>query len=92
MKINFSKRFEKDFFEIFLYISKDSFSSADNFKSELMSSMQILKDFPYMYRKSKKAKNKHIRDMIYKKYVIPYKVKENEILILGIFNKNIWKA
>ncbi|QOG12690.1 type II toxin-antitoxin system RelE/ParE family toxin [Arcobacter sp. FWKO B] len=92
MKINFSNRFEKEFFEIYMYIAKDSFSNADNFKSELMSSMQILKDFPYMYRKSKKAKYKNLRNMIYKKYVIPYKIKENEILILGIFKKNLWKA
>ncbi|MEW6551670.1 MAG: type II toxin-antitoxin system RelE/ParE family toxin [Campylobacterota bacterium] len=91
MQINFSKRFEREFLEIYMYISEDSFSSADNFKSELINSMQILKDFPYMYRKSKKTNNKNIRDMIYKKYVIPYKVTENEILILGIFNQNIWK-
>ena len=53
--------------------------------------MQILKDFPLMYRESKKSQDKTVRDMIFKKYVIPYKIEENEILILGIFNQNLWK-
>lgn len=30
--------------------------------------------------------------MVFKMYVIPYKVKEDEILVLGIFSQNIWEA
>jgi plasmid stabilization system protein ParE len=92
MNINFSERFEEEFFVIYKYIAEDSFQHADNFKKELMESMQILKDFPLMYRKSKKFQDKAVRDMIFKKYVIPYKIEENEILILGIFNQNLWQT
>lgn len=91
MKINFSERFEEEFFEIYKYIALDSLTLADKFKKELMDSMQMLKDFPSMYRKSKKSKDSTVRDMIFKKHVIPYKIKEDEILILGIFNQNLWE-
>ena len=92
MQIVKSGRFNNELETILDFIAQDSLNEALRFQDELMEAVKLIKDFPYMYRKSKKAKNKHIRDMIYKKYVIPYKVKENEILILGIFNKNIWKA
>lgn len=62
------------------------------FHDELIENMQILRDFPLMYQKSKKFQNTTVRDMIFKKYVIPYKIEENEILILGIFNQNLWQT
>ena len=62
------------------------------FNDELEEKLQNIKTMPYMYRQSKKANDKNIRDMVFKKYVIPYKVKEDEILVLGIFSQNIWEA
>lgn len=92
MQIIKSDRFNNELETILDFIAQDSLNEALRFQDELTHAVQNLKDFPYMYRKSKKANNKNIRDMIYKKYVIPYRVTENEILILGIFNQNIWKA
>lgn len=92
MQIVKSDRFNNELETILDFIAQDSLNEALRFQDELTQAVQILKDFPYMYRKSKKSNNKNIRDMIYKKYVIPYKINENEILILGIFNQNLWKV
>ncbi|MGD9554375.1 MAG: type II toxin-antitoxin system RelE/ParE family toxin [Arcobacteraceae bacterium] len=73
-------------------MAQDNLNEALKFHDELIENMQILRDFPLMYQKSKKFQNTTVRDMIFKKYVIPYKIEENEILILGIFNQNLWQT
>jgi hypothetical protein len=46
---------------------------------------------PYKNRKSLKSKDDTVRELIFKSYVIPYKIEDNEIWILGIFNHNLWE-
>lgn len=92
MQIKFSKRFEFEFLAIYKFIAVDSVSNADDFKNELSLKINNIVFMPYMYRKSIKSDDESVRDLIFKKYVIPYKIKKTEILILGIFNQNKWKA
>jgi addiction module RelE/StbE family toxin len=92
MQIKQSERFNQELEEILDFIAQDNLNEALKFHDELIENMQILRDFPLMYRKSKKFQNTTVRDMIFKKYVIPYKIEENEILILGIFNQNLWQT
>ena len=60
------------------------------FKNELKEAINLLPDHPFKYRKSIYFDNENIRDMIYKKYTMIYRVKprKNEIDILRIFNRN----
>jgi len=90
MQINKSVRFNKELEEILDFIAKDNLNEALKFYDELIIKIDNIKTMPYMYRQSKKINDESVRDMIYKKYVIPYKIKSDEILILGIFNQNKW--
>jgi plasmid stabilization system protein ParE len=83
-KIVYEKRFYNDIKEIIYFIKKDKPKSAENFKKNLKSKIEDLQNFPYKYRKSIFFDDENIRDLIYKGYIIPYKITENEIIILGI--------
>lgn len=45
---------------------------------------------PYIYRK--KDNDENLRELIYKGYTIPFEIdrEKNRIIILGIFNQNLW--
>lgn len=60
---------------------------AKNFEAELNAKIELLKDFPQMYRESIFYKDERIRDLIFKGYAVPYLVdKEKDlIVILDIF-------
>jgi len=44
---------------------------------------------PYKYKKSYYHEDENIRDMVFKGYTIIYKIYDNHILIVEIFNKNL---
>ncbi|MBN2768039.1 MAG: type II toxin-antitoxin system RelE/ParE family toxin [Campylobacterales bacterium] len=90
MIIKYSERFESEFFEIYIFIAIDSISKAVKFKNELKKSIENILDMPYKHRKSVKIDDESIRELVFKKYVIVYKIYEDEIWILGIFNQNLW--
>jgi plasmid stabilization system protein ParE len=81
---------KKDFFDslynILEYISKDSISRWLKFADDLDEKINSLYLNPYMFRKSIYFDNEDIRDLIFKWYVIPYKIEEknNKIIILWI--------
>ena len=90
MRIIHKPTFSKQLKEIIKYIALDKPSASMKFKNELKKSINLLPDNPFKYRKSIYFDNENIRDMIYKKYTIIYRVKpsKNEIEILRIFNRN----
>ena len=47
---------------------------------------------PYVYRERKNFKDGKTRELIFKGYTIPFYIddKNKKIIILGIFNQNIW--
>ena len=47
---------------------------------------------PYSYRKRNNSENSTTRELIFKGYTIPFEIdeKNNKIIILGIFNQNLW--
>lgn len=83
-------RFDDEFLSIYDFIAKDSVLRADNFRDELDLRLQNLPNFPFKCRKSVKSNDENLRDLIFNGYVIPYKIYEDKILILGIFNQNSW--
>lgn len=90
MQVIKTRRFDDEFLEIYKFIAKDSEVNADNFREELDLKLESLSTFPYKYRKSSSQNDKNLRDLIFKGYVIPYKIYEDKILIIGIFNQNRW--
>ena len=82
--------FSKQLKQIIEYIAQDKPSASMKFKNDLKETINLLPDHPLKYRKSIYFDNENIRDMIYKKYTIIYRVKprKNEIEILRIFNRN----
>jgi len=60
------------------------FFNAINFK------IQNIPQTPYAYRK--KTKDENLRELIFKGYTVPFEIDipNQKIIILGIFNKNLW--
>jgi plasmid stabilization system protein ParE len=85
-KIFYDKRFKTDIKEILDFIKKDKISSSQKFKKNLKEKIEKLIFHPYKYRKSIYFDDENIRDLIYKGYIIPYKIdkKQKRIYILGI--------
>ena len=54
--------------------------------------IQKIPENPYIYREKSGAKDDKIRELIFKGYTVPFDIDEvnNKIIILGIFNKNLW--
>lgn len=63
------------------FISKDKPSAARKFKAEIISRIKEIPTMPYMHRKSIFFDHDDIRELIYKGYIIVYKVNERESAI-----------
>jgi len=86
MKILYRIKFVNEFNNIWDYISLDSRNRANKFKQEFRELIENIPFMPYRYRQSIFFNNENIRDLIFKGYVVPYKVDEdnNQIIIIGI--------
>jgi len=86
MKIVKTKAFQNSLKEILHFISLDNKNNALKFANDLNKKIDNLNDFPFMYRVSIYFNDEAIRDLIYKGYVIAYKVdtKKDIIVVLGI--------
>ena len=86
MDIIYEPRFVKSFTTIWDFISIDSKIRANKFKIELKDKIENLVYMPYRFRKSIYFNDENIRDLIFKGYVIPYRINkaENIIFIIGI--------
>jgi hypothetical protein len=75
--IKYSKRFENEFFEIYNFIAFDSVLMANKFKHHIKESIESIPDMLHKNRKSIKTDDESIRELVYKKYVIVYKIYES---------------
>lgn len=68
------------------FIAQDSVNQAIKFQVELDEIIDDIPNMPFKYRKSIYFNDKNIRDLIFKGYVIPYKIDiaKNQIIIIGI--------
>ncbi|QCD51963.1 type II toxin-antitoxin system RelE/ParE family toxin [Campylobacter sp. RM16192] len=92
MQVKFKERFFDELNTISDFIKLDSEARAVNFVDELMDRCFGLKELPNAHRPSQKVKRDNARDLIFKGYVIPYLISNDEILILGIYKGNNWEA
>ncbi len=77
--------------KIMEYIAQDSVQRAIHFQEELDTMIENCGHFPYKCRKSIYFDDDSIRDLIFKGYVIPYVVDEENatLTVLGIIK---WKS
>lgn len=73
------------------FISLDSPNRALDFFDDIYKKIKNITYNPYAYRK--KGDDENLRELIYKGYTIPFEIDKphNKIIILGIFNQNLWE-
>lgn len=81
MKLKISTSFRDKLNHQIEFIAKDKPLAARKFKSELISKIKQITHMPYMHRKSQFFDREDIRDLIYKGYVVVYKVNEKNDII-----------
>lgn len=84
MELERSEKFAENLENILIYIAKDSKPSAHKFVNELYETLSSIEPYLYKYRKSIYFDDETIRDCIFKGYVIPYKIFESKIVLLGM--------
>lgn len=74
------------------FIALDSVNRALEFYDELILKLQNIIHNPYIYRKRDNSQDEYTRELIFKGYTIPFEIdlKNQKIIILGIFNQNLW--
>ena len=87
MVITTTPRFENEMKDIFDFIALDSKERAKKFHLEISTKIKNLLIFPY----SGRIRSDNVRELIYKGYVMPYTINNDEISILGIYKENIWE-
>ena len=89
MKIIESSLYKQKLRFIALNIKKDKPSASVKFVKDLRSQIKSLTSMPKKYRKSHYYDHENVRDMIFKGYTITYKIYDEYILIVEIFNQNL---
>jgi addiction module RelE/StbE family toxin len=84
MKIEWTEPSISDLKHIRDYIAKDSEYFAARFVEKIIYRIDLLPDFPQMGRVVIEADDESIRELIYQKYRIMYRVEKERILILAI--------
>jgi addiction module RelE/StbE family toxin len=85
MKIRWSYEALERLIEIEDYISKDSSVRAIQFVDQLIENAELLSGKPLMGRIVPELANPDIRELVFKKYRIIYRLKEKRIEILTVF-------
>lgn len=70
--------------EIVEYISQDNLSAAENWVLKIFEKVKKLEDFPQLGRMVPEVERQEIRELIYAKYRIMYRISETYISILTV--------
>ena len=85
MKVIWSKESLQQLIEIEKYISRDSPERAVQFINRLIDCAEKIKDYPYKGRVVPEFSLNEIREVFEKSYRIVYRISENQIEILTVF-------
>ncbi len=85
MKIIWTREALERLVEIENFISKDSPTRAQKFIDQLIVHGESLSEHPRMGRVVPEMSNPEIRELIFKKYRIVYRIKNNRVEILTVF-------
>ncbi|MCI6344298.1 MAG: type II toxin-antitoxin system RelE/ParE family toxin [Campylobacter sp.] len=88
MNFEFDDRFIKALNDIESFIALDSLERAEKFKNDIIDKISSLDFMPKRCRKSTLANNESIRDLIFKGYIIVFKIQNDTIKVLYIYKEN----
>lgn len=88
MNFEFDDRFIKALNDIESFIALDSLERAEKFKNDIIDKISSLDFMPKRCRKSTLANDESIRDLIFKGYIIVFKIKNDTIKVLYIYKEN----
>ena len=88
MNFEFDDRFIKALNDIESFIALDSLERAEKFKNDIIDKISSLDFMPKRCRKSTLANDESIRDLIFKGYVIVFKIENDTIKVLYIYKEN----
>ena len=89
MKIKLSVSFREKLANQVKFISKDKPGAARMFKNDLLLHLRKIPEQPYSYRRSHFFKDENIRDLIFKGYVITFRILPHEDTIRFLVSINI---
>jgi plasmid stabilization system protein ParE len=69
-------------------IAEDKPSAARRFHKEIIKACTEIQNFPYKHRKSIYFKDENIRDLVFKGFVIIYKIDAETIRVFAFINRN----
>lgn len=88
MNFEFDDRFNKALSDIESFIALDSLERAEKFKNDIIDKISSLDFMPKRCRKSTLANDESIRDLIFKGYIIVFKIQNDTIKVLYIYKEN----
>ncbi len=84
MRIRYKASFQERLNRQLIYIAKDSPANARKFRDALKQRIESVRDNPYKCRQSIYFNDKIIRDLIFKGYVMVYKIRDEPIDVFGL--------
>lgn len=93
MKIVSQKSFVSELSEIVDFIAKDSTARARQFKADILAGIKKIAFMPFGYPKNRYFDDESIRNLIFKGYVVAFKIDElnEQIIVFAIYKHNIPK-
>ena len=88
MNFEFDDRFIKALNDIESFIALDNLERAEKFKNDIIDKISSLDFMPKSCRKSTLANDESIRDLIFKGYIIVFKIQNDKIKVLYIYKEN----
>lgn len=89
MRIDYSPEFQIELKKIQKFILKDNITASRKFVIDVKEQIHDIPNMPYKYRKSYYYDDEKVRDMVFRGYTIIYKIYDNYIAIVEIFNQNL---
>jgi len=88
MQIFKTRLYKTQLLIILKHISQDKISASENFHNDLNEQIDNLINSPLKCRQSFYSDDENVRDLIFKRYTIQFKIYQHKISILKVFNKN----
>ena len=88
MKIEFLPSFVNRLEGFVEVIAEDKPTAARKFHKDVINSCKEIQNFPHKHRKSIYFNDENIRDLVYKGFVIIYKLDEESIRVFAFINRN----
>jgi addiction module RelE/StbE family toxin len=86
MKLRYTRRSINDLSRLRQFIAQHNPAAAKRIADQIVSSVEKLKDFPYLGVKVPASQSDAIRDLFVRDYTIRYLVQQNEIVILRLWH------